>query len=288
MQPIAIFAPVHKQRPVQAARKLVATLLEQGVPLRLRRDLALALRRDDLGCDDAEIALGAALVISLGGDGTTLAAARAAAAAGTPVIGINTGGFGFLTELGYNELYDRLPALLAGKFEVHERMMLAATISHGGRPVHTLYGLNDLVINKGSLSRLVRLHTAVDGQALAAFPADGIIVSTPAGSTAYSLSAGGPLVAPSVRVLVVTPICPHTLSVRPLVLPGESTVEVSIGAYQSDQQVMVTLDGQIGIPLEPGSVVAIRQAPFSARLVSVGGPDFYEKLRTKLRWGGEV
>jgi len=287
LQPIAIFAPVYKQRPVQAARKLLGVLGASGVPVRLRRDLAHTMRRPELGVDDDQIAAGVALVISLGGDGTTLAAARAAAPAGAPVIGVNIGGFGFLTELGYNELYDRLPELLQGRYQVQERMMLAAAITRGGRALSTLHGLNDLVITKGALSRLVRLSVTVNGQALGTFPADGIIVSTPAGSTAYSLSAGGPLVAPEVRVLVVTPICPHTLSMRPLVLPGEAALELGVGPLQSDQQFMATLDGQIGVPLEPGDLITVRQAPFSARLVTLGGPGFYQKLRTKLRWGGE-
>jgi len=285
--PVAIFAPVHKQRPVRAARKLVEALQQQGVPVRLRRDLAASLRQPALGCDDADIAKGARFVLSLGGDGTTLAAARAAAPVGTPVLGVNTGGFGFLTELGYADLYGALPGLLAGRYEVHERMMLEAALIRGGRETRVLHGLNDLVITKGAFSRLVRLSTVVDGQELATFPADGIIVCTPAGSTAYSLSAGGPLVAPEVRVLLVVPICPHTLSVRPLVLPGECTVEIATGLFQSDQQVAATLDGQIGIPLEPGDRVRVRQAPFAARMVAVGGPGFYQKLRTKLRWGGE-
>jgi NAD+ kinase len=164
--------------------------------------------------------------------------------------------------------------------------MLAVAVLRGGEEVNSQFALNDLVVTKGPLARLMRLEARVDGQPLADFAADGVIIATPGGSTAYSLSAGGPLVAPEVRAMLLTPICAHTLSMRPLVVPAHARLEVSVGRIEREQQVVATVDGQVAYPLEAKDVVSITQAPFPARLVTLGGPGFYEKLRTKLGWGG--
>jgi NAD+ kinase len=223
------------------------------------------------------------LIVVLGGDGTLLSLARYTRGRDVPVLGINMGQFGFLTETAADEALPAVDAVLSGRFETQGRLMLRVDIVRGGRKLSTHQVLNDVVINKGTLARIIDLETYVDGKYLCTYKGDGLIVSTPTGSTAYSLSAGGPIVEPGVRVILLSPICPHTLANRPMVLQGNVRVEIILRS--AGQDVAVTLDGQQGAPLLNEDVVRIRRSPYRIALVRASARTYYDVLRSKLRWG---
>src|SRR3989442_4094880 len=222
------------------------------------------------------------LLLVLGGDGTLLSMARLGGDLGVPIVGVNLGGLGFLTALTVDELFPALEAYLDDALVIEERMMLAAAVSREGERLSEYVALNDVVITKSAMSRIIRLEVAVDQQLAIGYRADGLIISTPTGSTAYCLSAGGPIVFPTMDAMVLTPICSHTLTNRPIVLPADQRVEVTL---QSDQDVMLTLDGQVGFALKEADVVAIHQATARIQLLRFPQKDFFSVLRTKLKWG---
>ena len=222
------------------------------------------------------------LVLVLGGDGTLLAMARLIGDLGVPILGANLGGLGFLTALTADELFPALDAYLAGGLVIEERMMLAAVVSRRGERLSEYVALNDMVITKSAMSRIIRLEVSVDGQLATGYRADGLIISTPTGSTAYSLSAGGPIVFPTMDAMVLTPICSHTLTNRPIVLPASQRLEVTL---LDDQDVMLTADGQVGFVLRQLDTVEIRRATPRIRLLRFPQKHFFSVLRTKLKWG---
>jgi NAD+ kinase len=197
-------------------------------------------------------------------------------------MGVNLGGLGFLTATTLDEMMPSLEAALEGRIVVEERVMLRARVIRNGAAVCEHMALNDIVITKSAMSRIISLAVSVEGQYATAYRADGLIISTATGSTAYSLSAGGPIVAPSVDAIVLTPICSHTLTNRPIVLPASHRIEVTI---QSDQEIMLTVDGQVGVGLRERDVVEVVKAPAHIRLVRFPQKDFFSVLRTKLKWG---
>lgn len=223
------------------------------------------------------------LLLVLGGDGTLLSAAREVAPRGKPVLPINLGSLGFLTSFTLDELYPALEETLAGRLEASERVMLKATLLRDGQAEEEQAVLNDVVINKGALARMTELRLSLDGDFVCRYRADGLIVATPTGSTAYSLSAGGPIVHPSVEAIVITPICPHTLSDRPLVVRDSSIVELSL--METADSVYLTLDGQKGLELQRGDRVKIVRAPQKLKLIQPPRKPYYEILRSKLKWG---
>ena len=223
------------------------------------------------------------LVVVLGGDGTLLYAARSMGRGGAPILGVNLGGLGFLTEVGLEAVYQALEAALAGEFTAEARMMLDVEVSRRGDVVSRQTVLNDAVINKGALARILDLRVKVDGLHLTSYRADGLIVSTPTGSTAYNLSAGGPIVHPAHETIILTPICPFTLSNRPLILPVNAVIEIPINPEALD--VMLTSDGQVSCPLEPGDVVRVARSDNSISLIKNPHKNYFEILRTKLGWG---
>jgi NAD+ kinase len=222
------------------------------------------------------------LVVVLGGDGTLLSVAPFADGKGVPVLGVNMGRLGFLTDVAADEAVETIAAVLRGRYEIETRLMLRADVVRGGRRVSSHQVLNDVVINKSVLARVIELETHVDGMYLCTYKGDGLIVATPTGSTAYSLSAGGPIVAPSVDVMLLSPICPHTLSNRPMVLSDDARVEVVL---RSDEDVSVTLDGHVGVTLLGGDVVRVRRSANRIALAHVPGRTYYDVLRSKLHWG---
>jgi NAD+ kinase len=224
------------------------------------------------------------LIVVLGGDGTLLSVARRAGPA-VPILGVNMGELGFLTEVAESEALHMLRRVLDGDFTIDRRMTLAATLERGGRARQRFRALNDVVISNGALARIVRCAVSVDGLPFTSYRADGLIVATPTGSTAYSLSVGGPIVEPTVEVLLVSPISPHTLSNRPVVLRPQAVVRIEIGAGQQDA--ILTIDGQEGTPLAGGDVVVVRRGREPVSLV--GSPDrtHYDVLRSKLGWGSQ-
>ncbi len=264
-------------------RQVLATLLRYGLAVRVNGDGARAVGAEELAATEQELAdLSDALVV-VGGDGTILRAARTGAVRGVPVLGVNVGGFGFLAEVGLDELQEAVDRLVAGRHAVEERMMLAAEVVRDGAVAERYLALNDMVVTKSGYARLMPLRVCVNGEHLATYLADGLIVSTPTGSTAYNLSAGGPILSPGVRALVITPICPHTLTARPVVVDADdvATVEVTTGV----EGVLLTVDGQVGCPLQGGDAVRVRRAEERARLVRLKPPSFYELLRQKFAWG---
>jgi len=223
------------------------------------------------------------ILIVLGGDGTLLSVARLKGIESIPILGINVGGLGFLTETFKEEMFQVLERVVAGDFETDKRMMLMSTIYRGEKVMGQSTVLNDIVINKGALARIIDLETYIDGVYLTTFKADGLILSTPTGSTAYSLAAGGPIVYPSLDSIIMNPICPHTLTNRPLVLPD--SIKVRVILKSANQDVHITLDGQVGRPLKVEDVVEAKKAESYINLIRSPHKTYFELLRTKLRWG---
>ena len=235
----------------------------------------VASGRDMAGLVDA--------LVVLGGDGTLLAASRLLEKP-IPVLGVNFGSLGFLTEITLDDLYPALEGVLAGRYEHEDRRLLRAVVHRKGRPDVTADVLNDVVITKAGPSRIIEVDVTVDGSFVSSFRADGIIVSSPTGSTAYNLAAGGPILHPTLPAVVITPICPHMLTNRPLVVSDESRVEVRLRAGR-DVEVYAALDGQETFAFSDGDHVAVTGSPRRLQLVKAPGRDYYEVLRTKLKWG---
>jgi NAD+ kinase len=231
----------------------------------------------------SDIAAQADLLVVLGGDGTMLSAARLAETRGIPILGVNMGGLGFLTEVRPDLLYQSLDRVFAGDFLLDERLMLRAAIHRRGDTVAQAAVLNDVVVSKGTLARMIEISINLQKQFVTRLRGDGVIVSTPTGSTAYSLSAGGPIMNPSVHALLLTPICPHTLTHRPLMVP--SSVEVEGTLLSKDEGAMATLDGQVGVPLTQGDTVTLTASEHQTRLIRFPESSYYHVLREKLKWG---
>jgi NAD+ kinase len=223
------------------------------------------------------------LLLVLGGDGTLLAAARLAAPRGIPILPINMGSLGFLTNFTLQELHPALDDTLEGRFSLSERVMISVDLVRGGKTIDSQRVLNEAVINKGALARMIELELNIDGGFVCRYRADGLIVATPTGSTAYSLSAGGPIVHPAVESFVITPICPHMLSDRPLVVRDSSCIEMRLSG--NTQSVFLTLDGQRGIPLQPTDLVRATRAKELLKLIQPPRKSYFEILRNKLKWG---
>ncbi len=222
--------------------------------------------------------------VALGGDGTMLSAARKFADQNIPVIGINMGKFGFLTETTMKQCHETLTDVLEGRYTISERMMLSAVLERDGNIVHETTGLNDVVVSRTCLSRLLTIEFRVDGASVNTYRADGLIVATPVGSTAHSLSAGGPIVYPGIHGFVVSPICPHTLSNRPIIVPPDAELEIQPCDYAEPPA--LTVDGQVFTPLEEDDVVRVRKSTKELRLIQTGRQRFFQTLRNKLGWSG--
>ena len=223
------------------------------------------------------------VLMVLGGDGTLLATARLMGDYNVPILPVNLGGLGFLTSVTLAELYPILEQMLEGKNRISERVLLQAEVIRGGKVIERHRALNDAVLNKGALARMIDVDLHIDGGYVCSYKADGLILSTPTGSTAYSLAAGGPIVYPVVEAFVITPICPHTLTNRPLVIPDTARIEVGFSA--GEEPVYLTLDGQVGVELRPGDRIAVSRAPNKLRLVRPAKKTFFEILHSKLKWG---
>jgi NAD+ kinase len=226
------------------------------------------------------------LLLVLGGDGTLLAVADRVSLAGRdlPILGVNFGHLGFLTEINFPELYPLLESAIAGRAAIEHRLIMRARVLRGERPITEHMALNDIVVTRGALSRIIELSVTVGGTFVARFNADGLIIASPTGSTAYNLSAGGPILHPGVDALVLTPIAPHTLSNRPVVIPGSAPVRVTPTAHDPDQEVVLTLDGQVGLTLEPGDTVEAVRNPIPVRLIKSPSHSYFDVLRQKLKW----
>jgi NAD+ kinase len=242
----------------------------------------------DTGCvvesvESAKLSSSVDLILVLGGDGTMIATARMMGDTEVPVIGVNYGGLGYLAEFRIEELFTALESILGGDYKLEQRVMLSVELHRGEELVTRNRVLNDVVMNKSALARIIEIETHLNQQFVNSFRADGLIVATPTGSTAYNLSAGGPVIYPSMNAVVITPICPFTLSNRPIVVPDESLIEVRLKTENED--VSLTLDGQVGFPLQASDRVVIRKSRTTFNLVQPANRNYFDLLRDKLRWG---
>ena len=233
--------------------------------------------------EPGKLAAAVDLVLVLGGDGTMIAAARMMGESEVPVLGVNYGGLGYLAEFRIEELYTALESILAGNYRLDRRVMLDVELNRGDKQVTRNRVLNDIVINKSALARIIEIEAYLNSLFVNSFRADGLIVSTPTGSTAYNLSAGGPVIFPSMNAVVITPICPFTLSNRPIVVPDDAVIQLCLKTEQED--VALTLDGQVGFPLQVEDRVIIRKSQTTFNIVQPTNRNYFEVLRDKLRWG---
>ncbi|MBP2634193.1 MAG: nadK [Firmicutes bacterium] len=283
MLTVGLFPNTKKQGINSVLNRLIQYFEEHDVAVVLPEDAALELQYTNLAekleCIKSDITFG----ITLGGDGTLLNTAREIAPFGIPVCGINMGNLGFLTEIELPDLSSALDRLIKGDYYIEERLMLDAVVIRNGNPIYISPALNDVVVAKGGFSRMIKLKLFIDEELTAEYPADGLIIATSTGSTGYSLSSGGPIINPQLKVIVITPICPHTLQSRPLVISEEEEIKVKMQATHDD--IVLTVDGQTVYNLLPDDVVVVRRSPFRARFIKFAGKSYYETLRTKLRRG---
>jgi NAD+ kinase len=262
---------------------LLEWLAARRIQVTYDHETASSLAESSKGHSREQVASDSDLLLVLGGDGTLLAAARVAAPKGIPILPINMGSLGFLTSFMLEELYPALEDILAGRLTISERVMLHVQLERAGKTIDKQSVLNEVVINKGALARMIELELIIDNDFVCRYRADGLIVASPTGSTAYSLSAGGPIVHPAVESFIITPICPHTLSDRPVVVRDTSIIEMKLSA--GTESVFLTLDGQKGIPLQQTDRVRINRAPKLLKLIQTPNKSYFEILRNKLKWG---
>lgn len=280
MRSMALFINLEKSGGLEAARSVLGWLEERGIRPILQPEAASHLGRPDLVAAEADEWAKAEMLIALGGDGTLIRAVQLIAPYGVPVLGINTGRLGFLTELEQSEIAQHLCGILAGDYVLEERMMLKASVERAGVRLTEVTALNDAVISKGPRARMIHMKVCVGGTPVATYAADGVIIATPTGSTAYSLSAGGPIVEPTVDCLLVTPICPHSVNSRTIVVGGGQRLTVSV--VESPGEVGLSADGFDPFPLLKGDIIRIERATHTARLVRRRSYSFYDVLRRKL------
>lgn len=279
---IGIVAKANIEEPLSITTKLSEWLNERDVSVYVEKELGDKIGHKN-SVDRADIPELVDVILVLGGDGTFLGMARLACKHGTPMLGINLGGLGFLTEVTVDELYPMMERIIKGDYDVEERQMLLTTIHREKNTIGTYEVLNDVVINKGAVARIIDLGIYIDDSHVTTYRADGIILSTPTGSTAYSLSAGGPIVHPRIPVTIITPICPHTLTNRPLVVSSDMKVEIKVTTQEPDTY--LTLDGQIGIRLNTEDIIEVQRTDTSVKLIKSPYRDFFTILKTKLMWG---
>ncbi len=280
---IGIITKVTSPHALQTMAKLVPWLRERGISVRIQEEYAHLAREGVTVVPRVEVLKEAQIALVLGGDGTFLSAARLVEDTDQLLLGINLGFLGFLTELSLEEMDDYLGKILAGDYEIEERVRLEARHMRGDDTIGRYQALNDVVIHKGTLARIIDLETFIDGEKVTNHRADGLIVSTPTGCTGYSLAAGGPILEPSLEAIVITPICPHPLSDRPLVVRPERNISVHL--VSDPGEVFLTLDGQKGLGLQRGDQIQVRISPNPVRLIRARFRSFYEVLSTKLQWG---
>ena len=270
-----------KPKAEKLAQEVAEWLKEKRVEVIVEQDI---LAISDLTSPFPKVPSDLSCVITLGGDGTFLGATHWIQDSRIPILGINMGGLGFLTEVSGAQVFQMLEEILAGSYVIEKRMLLEALVMRDDRAVMTQAVFNEVVINKGMLARIAHINTAIDDVYVTTFKADGLIIATPSGSTAYSLSAGGPIVYPTLHTILVTPICPFTLTNRPLILPDHVVIKVKVG--DRDFGSFLTLDGQVGSDITSKDTVVIKKAPHPIHIIKVPGYNYFEVLKTKLRWSG--
>jgi NAD+ kinase len=284
MRTVGIAANSTKPEARQRLSELLRVLAERQVAPLLETEAAMLAGRSKEARPLSEIGQQAEMIFVLGGDGTILRVARELEGAPTPLLGINLGSLGFLASVRSEDLTAATKQILQGEFEVSERFTIQTTVLRAGQPVAVHPALNDAVISRGAFSRIVRLRVAIDGELLTEYVCDGMIFATPTGSTAYSLSAGGPILLPSARACIVTPICPHALSNRSVIAGEDSVVTCEVKGAAGD--LLLTVDGQVQVRIQVGDEVEVRRAPHPVRLAMLKGQTYFDVLRQKLKWSG--
>jgi NAD+ kinase len=285
---IGVVVKPHEPDALETLCRLTTWLNERGIMLFALPEIERERIEHQTGCAievvaDVELAKHVDLMLVLGGDGTMIATGRMVGDTEVPVMGVNYGGLGYLAEFPIEELFPALEAILAGQYKVQQRLMLSVELWRGEQLVTRNRVLNDVVVNKSALARIIEIEAYLNEQFVNLFRADGLIVATPTGSTAYNLSAGGPIIFPSMSAVVITPICPFTLSNRPIVVPDDSMIEVRV--MTRNEEVALTLDGQVGFPLQAGDRAVIRKSKTSFNLVQPPNRNYFDVLRNKLKWG---
>lgn len=283
---IGVLTNREKDKSLEYTGMLVRDILRKGALVKLCSDISLELKLSDDGLDEEAVIEKSDILICLGGDGTFLKIARKAYNKGIPILGINLGSLGFLTEVEKTDLSNTVDCLIHGKYEIEERIMLEASIISEGKVISKDVALNDVVISRGALSRILHVKTYINNDFADSFPGDGVIVSSPTGSTAYSLSCGGPIVEPDLDLMIVTPICPHILYSRSFITKGDRVVKLVVDeSYCHDA--MVTIDGQEGKTIRGGDYIEVKKAPYTVKLIRINTRNFFNILRTKIYDRGE-
>jgi len=283
---VGLVVNYEKKQTKKIIGQITGWLNSKQIKVYIEENTQKTFKKEDLKSPSQKFFEKVDLIISLGGDGTLLRAARLAAVADIPVLGINLGGLGFLTQIGVDDLEKCLEKLYQGKYFLNERMMLDCLVRRENKDIKKFIALNDIVIGKGAFARIICLATYINNDYVVTYSADGLVISTSTGSTAYSLSAGGPIVNPSINSMILTPICPHTLSARPLII-GEND-QVRITLELNEEEVMVTIDGQEGFVLQAKDEVIAKKSNHKTKLITFREKSFYAILREKLRWSGQV
>jgi NAD+ kinase len=286
MNIIGVIANRDKDIGLKYTQILVKAILDRGGKVKVTPDIAEELGLDNQCFDENAVFTEAEVIICLGGDGTFLKVARKAQVKNKPILGINLGNLGFLTEVEKSEIDNAIERIITDSYEVENRMMLEASIYSKGNIIVRELALNDVVISRGALSRILHLKTYINNEYVDAFPGDGLIISSPTGSTAYSLSAGGPIVEPDIDLVIVTPICPHILYSRSFITAGDRTVRVEV-AESYTHEAMVTIDGQMGYEIKGGDYIEIKKAEKFVKMIRMNRKNFFNILRTKIYDRGE-
>ena len=280
---IGIISKPHKTEVRDVVLPLVEWLRERSIEVFTDKETGSILDRHDKCLTRNDMPSQVDLIIVLGGDGTLLAAARVLNRKPVPILAVNLGGLGFLTVITREELFATLEGVLAGKYSSDKRVQIEGELIRADEVISSFLALNDVVVNKGAIARILDFEVLVDGRFVSTYKSDGLIISTPTGSTAYSLAAGGPIVAPSVAAFVMTPICAHTLTHRPLVLPDTATVEIIVKTQR--EAAYLTVDGQMGITAHSEDIVRMKKACSTVEIIQPVSRDYFEILREKLKWG---
>lgn len=287
MSRIGIIPNLSKDNNLYLTESIVKWLLDNNQEVLINNGIALKLGKPELGSKNEDIYMNSDFIIVLGGDGTLLNIARQSACYDVPLFGINLGHLGFLTEVEAEEMFPALEKLIKGEYEIEKRMMLEATVETDNIEKERSVALNDIGITKGPFSRIIRLGIYINDNFVDLYSADGVVISSPTGSTAYSLSAGGPIVSPDVEVMIITPICPHILHSRSIVVSNNDEVKVEI--CNNNTEVMLTIDGQQGYKLKAGDIVTVRQAKCYTNLIKLRDRNFFQVLRKKIseKWNSK-
>jgi NAD+ kinase len=290
MRNIGIITKLSDPQALMATSQLAQWLHQQGCQVTITEEAAHDAKISEkiaTPCPQDNLPKGRDLVVVIGGDGTFIAAFRATGTANTPLLGINMGRLGFLTEVTQDAMLKTMSDVLAGRFQLEERMLLAVSVQRDGQEILEHRVLNDAVMHKGALARMLEFQVSIDERFVFSSRADGLIIASPTGSTAYALSAGGPIIHPTLNTILIVPICPHTLTNRPIAVPGDGVISVTM-TQESSQDHRLTMDGQTGFPLLNGDKILIKQSKHRLRILHAPDRNYYSVLRDKLRWGEQV